>query len=148
MENLVALLFGWDPVFLYDLAMVILRVAVGICFFIHGLGKIGLVGSSDLQGFTAYLQALGIPFPALQARLAAGAEILGGAFLVLGFLTPISALFLFVTMLVAAFKGHKGGGYLILNNPPGNEYALNLAVVALFFLLAGPGSFSLDRLIF
>jgi len=50
-------------------------------------------------------------------------------------------------MLVAAVIGHKGGGYLITNNPPGNEYALNLAMLMVVLILLGPGSFSLDALI-
>lgn len=47
-------------------------------------------------------------------------------------------------MLVAAAVGHKGGGYLITNNPPGNEYAINLAMLMVVLMLLGPGYFSLD----
>jgi putative oxidoreductase len=51
-------------------------------------------------------------------------------------------------MLVAALIGHKGGGYLITNNPPGNEYTINLAAICLAVLLLGPGVYSLDYLLF
>jgi len=57
------------------------------------------------------------------------------------------ALALTINMFVAVAKGHKGGGYLILNNPPGAEYAINLTVLFGVFVLLGPGSVSLDYLL-
>jgi uncharacterized membrane protein YphA (DoxX/SURF4 family) len=49
---------------------------------------------------------------------------------------------------VAGRIGHKGAGYLITTDPPGAEYTINLAVVCGLFLLLGPGSISLDALLF
>lgn len=134
--------------FLFDLALLIFRLALGICFIVHGMGKLGLVGPGNMAGFTAWLKALGFPFPALQARFAMLTELLGGALVALGLGTRVAAFFLLVAMLVAAFTGHKGGGYLITNNPPGNEYALNLAILMLVLILLGPGQFSLDHFLF
>jgi uncharacterized membrane protein YphA (DoxX/SURF4 family) len=37
---------------------------------------------------------------------------------------------------------------LITNNPPGNEYALNLAILMLVLILLGPGHYSLDAALF
>jgi putative oxidoreductase len=51
-------------------------------------------------------------------------------------------------MIVASAVGHKGGGYLITNNPPGNEYSLNLAALMVVFILLGPGAYSLDAFLF
>jgi len=87
---------------------------------------------------------LGVPFPAVQARLAMLSELVGGALLVVGLFHRPAALVCMVTLLVAAFIGHKGGGYLITNSPSGNEYALNLAVILLVMALLGPGPYSLD----
>lgn len=133
---------------LFNWALVILRFAIGPCFIVHGLGKLGLVGSGTMAGFEGWLKSLNVPFPALQARLAMLAEIAGGLCVTLGILYRPALVVLFFTMLVATVVGHKGAGYLITNNPPGNEYALNLAVICVVMFLLGPGSFSLDYLIF
>ena len=134
--------------FLLDLAILIFRIALGLCFVVHGLGKLGIVGPGNLSGFTSWLKSLGLPYPAFQARIAMLSELIGGSLIALGFGTRIAAFFCFVAMAVAAAIGHKGGGYLITNNPPGNEYALNLAVLMLVLILIGPGHYSLDYLLF
>lgn len=134
--------------FLFDLALLILRVALGVCFVVHGLGKLGLVGPGNMAGFTGWLQSLGLPFPALQARVAMLSELVGGALITVGLGTRLAALFCLIAMIVAATIGHKGGGYLITNDPPGNEYALNLAILMVVLILVGPGSLSLDHLLF
>jgi len=127
-----------------QLALLIGRVAIGVCFVVHGLGKLGVVGSGSMAGFTAWLKALGVPLPGLQAYLAMLSEIGGGLCLALGLLTRPAAALLIFTMLVAGIVGHRGAGYLITNDPPGAEYTINLAVICALFLLTGPGTLSLD----
>lgn len=133
---------------LADTALLIFRVALGLCFVVHGLGKLGIVGPGNMSGFTSWLKSLGLPAPALQARIAMLSELIGGALITCGLLTRVAAFFCMVAMIVAATLGHKGGGYLITNNPPGNEYALNLAILMLVLILIGPGHYSLDYLLF
>jgi putative oxidoreductase len=131
-----------------DLAVLIARGFIGICFVIHGLGKLGLVGTGNMQGFVEWLESLGVPMAPVQARIAMLSEITGGTLLALGFLTRPACALLMVTMLVAGKLGHKGAGYLITNEPPGAEYTINLAAICFVLLLLGPGAFSLDALIF
>ncbi len=133
---------------LVDLAVFVGRVAIGVCFVIHALGKLGLVGTGNLAGFTDWLRSLGVPAPWLQARIAMLSELGGGTLLALGLFTRPACVVLIGTMVVAGLLGHKGAGYLITNNPPGAEYTINLAVVCFMFLLIGPGAVSLDKLFF
>ena len=130
------------------LGMLLARVAIGGCFVIHGLGKLGLVGTGNMQGFVDWLESLGVPMAPIQARMAMMSEITGGSLLALGlFMRPACVLLIF-TMIVAGRIGHRGAGYLITNDPPGAEYTINLAVICGLFFALGPGGLSLDALLF
>jgi putative oxidoreductase len=133
---------------LANLALLIGRLFIGICFVIHGLGKLGLVGSGSMPGFVQYLESLGVPYAPVQARMAMLSELVGGSLLALGLFTRPACLLLIFTMIVAGRLGHKGAGYLITNDPPGAEYTINLAAISLVFALLGPGRLSLDQLFF
>jgi len=121
-----------------DVALLILRAGFGLSLaFAHGLGKVG-----DLAKFTAGVAARGIPMPGVLAPAAALSEFLGGILLALGLLTRPAALFVFVTLCVAAFHVHGGDPFRK------KELALAFALVALAVMLAGPGRFSLDAKLF
>ncbi len=90
-----------------EASILILRLFIGSCLVVHGLGKLGVVGSGNLAGFTGWLASLGLPFPAVQARLAMLAELIGGAFIVVGFLSRPALAVCAVTLLVAAVIGPK-----------------------------------------
>lgn len=145
---MIANFFTYAEPWFWPWALLLLRVFLGLCFVVHGLGKLGLVGPGNMAGFTGWLRALGLPFPALQARAAMLTELLGGTCIACGLFTRVAAVFCFFAMAVAVAIGHKGGGYLITNNPPGNEYALNLAMLMVVLMLLGPGPFSLDYCLF
>ena len=133
---------------LLDEGLLMLRVFIGVCFVVHALVKLGLVGTGDMSGFTAWLADLGVPYAPAQAYLAMLSELVGGTLLAVGFLTRPAALLLAGTMIVAGRLGHRGAGYLITNDPPGAEYTITLAVVCGVIALFGPGGYSLDALIF
>ena len=134
---------SWHP----HIGLFLGRLAIGVCFVTHGLGKLGLVGTGNMQGFVEFLKSLGVPMPEVQARMAMMSEIGGGSLLALGLLTRPACLLLIVTMIIAGRVGHKGAGYLITNNPPGAEYTINLAAICAVFFLLGPGVISLDYLL-
>lgn len=131
-----------------DAAYLIARIFIGVCFIVHALGKLGYVGTGNMKGFAKWLKSLGVPYPEIQAYLAMGAELLGGISITLGLFMRLGLILCIATMLVAAMIGHKGGGYLITNNPPGNEYTINLIIICLILFLMGPGRYSLDTYIF
>jgi len=131
-----------------DLAIVIARGFIGVCFIVHAMGKLGLVGTGNMQGFADWLASEGVPFAPIQARVAMLSELLGGAALIVGLFTRPACLLLIATMIVAGKVGHKNAGYLITNDPPGAEYTINLAAICFVIALLGPGVFSLDRILF
>lgn len=133
---------------LHDLALLLLRLFIGVCFVVHALGKLGLVGTGNMAGFTGWLSELGVPYPGVQARVAMLSELVGGSLLAIGLLARPAAVLLVVTMIVAGKVGHRGAGYLITNDPPGAEYTINLAVICAALALFGPGLYSVDALFF
>ncbi len=131
-----------------DLAILIIRVFIGSCFVVHGMGKLGIVGTGTMEGFVEWLESMNIPMAPVQARMAMLSEIIGGTAIVFGLMTRPACLLLIGTMMVAARLGHKGCGYLITNDPPGAEYVVNLAAICLVIVLLGPGAYSLDHMFF
>src|SRR2546428_10875262 len=100
-------LFGSDV----NLASLLLRVAVGILFLVHGYPKLG----SQRKMGADFMKSTGMP--TWMAALAGVAEFFGGLALILGIFPPIIAL-LFVLWMIstpwfAKTKLHKKlqGGY-------------------------------------
>ena len=114
---------------LTDLALLIGRVFIGVCFVIHGLGKLGVVGAGSMPGFVQYLESLGVPMAPVQARMAMLSELVGGSLLALGLFTRPACLLLVFTMLVAGRLG-QGRGRSDTNDPPGG-YTITAAICGL-----------------
>jgi putative oxidoreductase len=121
--------------------LLVLRVVVGAAFMFHGWPKI--------QNATAWMPADSPVPPALQAA-AAAAEFVGGAALIIGLLTRVAGLALAVTMAVAAGMVHISQGDPFVGKQGESSWELAAAyfACALLFLLAGPGRFSLDAVLF
>ncbi|HKA24856.1 MAG TPA: DoxX family protein [Candidatus Eisenbacteria bacterium] len=126
-----------------DLALLLLRLVVGLTFVAHGTQKLfGWFGGYGLAGTGGFLEQLGF-HPGRRAAWMAGlGEAGGGLLLALGALTPLAAAILIGVMLVAIVSVHLEKGFF---NPNGGyEYPLVLSVSALVFSLAGPGRYSVD----
>ena len=145
--NLATILLSTDSNWI-SVATLFVRIAIGLCFVAHGLGKLGIVGAGNMKQFEGWLASMKIPFPAIQARMAMLSELVGGLLIASGFVMRAGCILCIITMLVASFIGHKGGRYLITNTPQGNEYPLNLAVICLLLFVLGPGIYSLDWYLF
>lgn len=114
-----------------------LRVVAGLLLaLLHGSGKVP--PSEQLIGGVT---ALGFPAPTLFAWLAGLAELAGGIFLAIGFLTRPSAFVIAFTMLVAVFGTHASDPVNV------KELGLLYLVIALVFLTRGAGRWSVDRFI-
>lgn len=122
-------------------ALTILRIVVGFVLVVHGWMKL-----TNFDAWRGMIAELGLPAPDVFAALSTAAELGGGAGLMLGLLTPVAALLVLVNMSVAILLVHAEAGLLAAEG--GFEYPLVLALVALFFLVRGPGPASLDALLF
>ncbi len=122
-----------------SLASLILRLAVGSLFVVHGYPK---MGSKQRQQGGAWLKSQGIP--GWMMGFAGVAEFFGGIGLILGVLAPtiaaLGALWMLSTTWFARSKMKKKyqGGWEL-------DITLMLAAIALAAL--GSGAFSIDHLV-
>lgn len=122
--------------------LLVLRLVAGLAFMFHGYGKIQAPFS--WMGPDASV-------PAFLQGLAALSEFGGGLAWMLGLLTPLASFGLACTMAFATWThavvmgdpfvaGASGGGAF--------EPAFVYFCIAILFLLAGPGRYSLDQALF
>jgi putative oxidoreductase len=127
---------------LQDAALLIARVAIGFILTAHGLQKFL---QYTLDGTTASFTEMGIPAPAAAAIFAATVETVGGAALIVGFLTPVFAALNILNLLGALVIVHAGNGVFV----DGGGYELVLGLIAGLVVLAllGAGRLSVDHLV-
>ncbi len=118
-----------------DLALLILRVVLGIIMIYHGWPKL-----TDLGGTIEGMAGMGIPVPAVAAIFATVAEVVGGLLMVLGAFTDIAGLMFAIDMLGAITFVHAKNGFSVAKG--GMEWPLLLLAAALAIALAGPGKYA------
>lgn len=130
--------------FLQPVFLLAVRLFWGWQFFMTGLGKLG-----SIDTVAPYFDSLGIPLPYLNAYLAAGTEMAGGLFLLLGLLSRLVALPLMTTMIVALLTAHYDITSMIFEDPVAvtNLSAFTFLMAPLIIFVFGPGLFSLDHLL-
>jgi uncharacterized membrane protein YphA (DoxX/SURF4 family) len=124
---------------IWNNAIVLLRVWVGVIFVYHGLS---IFNSGNMQSFAKLLETENIPFPILSAWLCKSSEFIGGIFLIAGFLKRPASLFLIIDMAIATFVA--GNGELLQNG----RTPFILLVCCLIILLSSPDKWSIDSLLF
>jgi putative oxidoreductase len=126
-----------------DTGLLVLRVVVGALLVGHGAQKLfGWFGGGGLTGTATHFRAVGYWPPRLMAGLAGASELVGGAALAAGFLTPLAAAVVIGTMFNAALAVHRRNGLWAMNN--GYEYPLLVATAAATLAFTGAGSTSAD----
>ena len=101
---------------------------------------------SDISSIAEWFGTLGIPFPTLNAYLAATTELLGVVLLTLGLFTRLISIPLMVVMVVAITTVHLSHGFSAGDN--GFEIPLYYLLFLALFASHGAGKFSLDHLLF
>ncbi|WHX41100.1 DoxX family protein [Mesobacillus sp. AQ2] len=130
-----------------DLGLLIIRLVIGILFIGHGAQKLfGWFGGYGLKGTGGWFDSIGMK-PGVTLALFAGlAELLGGILLAAGLFTPLAALMIAGTMLMAILKVHGPNGLWSTSN--GYEYNLTLIAVTIGLALIGPGRYAIDAILF
>jgi putative oxidoreductase len=122
-------------------ALLLLRVVVGVTMILHGYNH--WRGGGKIAGTGRWFAGLGLKYGELQAWMSVVTEIGAGFLLVLGLLTPLAGAAIISVMLVAGLLAHRKNGFFVFKD--GYEYVLVLAVVCLLLGVTGPGRFSLDN---
>lgn len=126
---------------MYEYSALPLRIGLAALFLFTGIKK-----AIDLTGTAGYLEGLGFPAPAVMAVILMTAEIIGGAFLLFGFLTRLSAILLAIVLIVATISAH------IIPYDPSQLMLIMRNIVyfgaTISIMFSGPGKWSLDEKFF
>jgi putative oxidoreductase len=118
-----------------NLALLLLRIVFcGAMIYGHGLGKLNKVIGGNLK----FSDPIGIG-EAPTLFLAVFSEFIAPIFILIGFKTKFFSFFPAVTMFVAAFVVHLGDPFSRM------EKAILFLAVFIFFMISGPGKYSIDK---
>jgi putative oxidoreductase len=118
-------------------ALLLIRIASGLVFLYHGSAILfGAFGGPGPQKFAGFLHV-----PVIVGFLVGLAQFAGGLAILTGVLIRIGAACIIIVMLGAIFLVHLSHGFDISKG--GMEYAFTQLLVALAFLIAGAGAYSL-----
>ena len=122
------------------LGLLLARLVFGVGIAFHGWSKIqnpfGWMGPDA-------------PVPGALQALAALSEFGGGVALILGLLTPLAMFGLACTMLTAITTVHLAQGHpFVARGGPSYELATLYLGFAVLMIIAGPGKYSVDAILF
>lgn len=123
-----------------DLPLLFMRLVLA-----YGFWGTGMMKWNNIDGVAEWFGGLGIPFPTLNAYLAATTEIAGVFFLIFGLGVRIISIPLMIVMLVAILTVHLHNGFEAGNN--GFEIPLYYLIMLFTLLIYGGGKISLDNLL-
>ena len=126
-----------------DLALLIMRVVLGLTLAAHGYAK--FFNGGRIAGTARWFDSMGMRPGRLHAVLAAGGEVAAGLALAAGLLTSFAALGFVGLMTVAWYTVHRDNGFMILAE--GWEYVFVLGAMAVVVAMLGPGEWSIDHAI-
>ena len=132
------------PAQLSEVALLVVRVIVGIIIAANGWQKLAVFGPAN---FGQALARSGVPLPIFMGYVVTFTEFIGGILLIVGLLSRLAALLLTIDLVVAILLVNIHVGFLSSTGGIGVELPLALIAGFLTILLAGPGRVSLDHLV-
>jgi putative oxidoreductase len=145
---------SWSPTILS-----ILRIIIGLLFLEHGTQKVlhfppappppvAAAAAGAMKAAAAAATHAAAHAPTLAAVLGRSSgyfELIGGALIVVGLLTRVTAFVLSGEMAFAYFLAHAPRGFFpIGTGGNGGELAIIYCFIFLYFVFSGPGPISLD----
>lgn len=116
-----------------EMGALLLRVVLGITFFVHGISKL----QGGVENTAGWFSSIGIP--GILAYVVTGIELIGGVALILGLGTRIVSALMAIIMVGAIVKVKIGTGFM-----GGYELDLVLMVIAIYLAMNGSSMISLD----
>jgi putative oxidoreductase len=123
---------------LQPLALLALRLILGVIMTYHGYGK---VFHGALGPFVQHIGSMGLP--AWLGYCSAFTEFFGGMLLIVGLLTRFVSIGVMIDMAVAIWKIHWKNGMF---GKGGFELPLTLATIAFALVLLGAGPIAIDAI--
>lgn len=117
----------------HEIGALLLRVVLGMTFFVHGLAKL----QGGIENTAGWFASIGLP--GILAYVVTGIELIGGVALIVGLGTKIVSALLALIMVGAIVKVKIGAGFM-----GGYELDVVLLAIAVFLSITGSSLFSLD----
>ncbi|WP_209123864.1 DoxX family protein [Alkalihalobacillus sp. BA299] len=126
----------------YEWSLLILRVVLGLSFFVHGLDKF----QSGIGNIAGWFGSIGLP--EFLAYVVATIELVGGIALILGLGTRVIASLFALLMLGAFITVKLPIGFLGNGQMAGYELDLAFFTMSVALILSGSHLYALDQKIF
>jgi len=133
------------PAQLSEVALLAVRVIVGIIIGAHGWQKLTVIGPANFG--QSFLAQSGVPLPIFMGYVVTCTEVIGGILLIVGLLSRLAALLLTINLVIATLLVNIHVGLLSSTDGVGAELPLALIAGFLAILSVGPGRLSLDYLL-
>lgn len=121
-------------------ALLLLRLTLGVLFFVHAGTKLFVIGPANVAGFFGSLG-----YPSWLAYVTMAWEVLAGLALILGLWSRVVALAAIPILLGAILSVHGPAGFLFTNPKGGWEFPGLWIVGLLTIALAGDGAFAVKQ---
>jgi putative oxidoreductase len=126
----------------FEVSTLILRVVLGLTFFVHGLVKF----QGGIENTVGWFASIGLP--GALAYAVAILELVGGIALIIGLGSRVISGLMALLMLGATLKVKLAGGFLGAGQGAGYELDIALMAMAVVIAMNGSKLFALDQVVF